>query len=155
MSIDDSIGYELRADGRPIGIFRSLEQAQRVAMDHLDAGREVEITSLPGPAPSSIWTFDHARGAWNEGRPYSGERKAAHTGVASVLADCDSAHAFLDIAQAASDRADFHRNVALAERALAAVNYFLAQLKADVPRREELVAARDQLNARIDELRRG
>ena len=155
MSIDDSVGYELRADGRPIGIFRSLEQAKRIAVDHVDAGREVEITSLSGAATSSIWTYDHARGAWNEGRPYSGERKAAHTGVASVLADCDSAHAFLDIAQAAGDRASFNRNVALAERALAAMNYFLAQLKVGVPRRDELLAARDRLKARIDALRRG
>jgi hypothetical protein len=157
MSIDDSIGYELRADGRPIGIFRSLEQAQRVAVDHLDAGREVEITSLAGPAPSSIWTYDHARGAWNEARPYSRDPVGAQTGVgvASVLADCDSAHAFLDIAQASSNRADFHRNVALAERALAAVNYFLAQLKVGAPRRDELLAARDRLKARIEGLRRG
>ncbi len=157
MSMDDSVGYELRADGRPVGIFRSLEQAKRIAVDHVDAGREVEITSLSGAATSSIWTYDHARGAWNEPRPYRQGQASDPTGVgvASVLADCDSAHAFLDIAQAAGDRASFDRNVALAERALAAVNYFLAQLKVGVPRRDELLAARDRLKARIDAFRRG
>jgi hypothetical protein len=154
MSIDDSVGYELRAGGRPIGIFRSLDQAKAIAVDHLDAGREVEIRSLPGPAPGTIWTYDHARGTWNEGQSDRRE-KAARTGVASILADCDSAHAFLDIAQASSDQAGFDRNVALAARALAAVNYFLGQLSsADVPAHAELRAARDKLRARIEAMRR-
>jgi hypothetical protein len=154
MSSDDSVGYDLRADGRPIGIFRSLDQAKRIAADHIDAGREVAITSVSGPAPSMIWTYDHARGTWNEGRSYGGLRKGAKPGVASILADCDSAHAFLDIAQAASDQDDFDRNVALAQRALAAVNYFLGQVNAGEPLLDEVVAARDKLKARIDGLRR-
>jgi hypothetical protein len=154
MSSDDPVGYELRADGRPIGIFRSLEQAKRIAADPIDAGRDVEITSLSGPAPGMIWRYDHARAGWDEGRPRSALRKAAHTGTASVLADCDSAHAFLDIAQAAADQGSFDRNLALAQRALAAVNYFLGQLQLDAPLRDELVIARDKLQARIETMRR-
>ena len=81
-------------------------------------------------------------------------RKAAHTGVASILGDCDSAHAFLDIAQAAADQGSFDRNLALAQRALAAVDYFLGQLNVDAPLREEVVAARDKLRTRIEAMRR-
>ncbi|MPZ43115.1 MAG: hypothetical protein GEV05_06895 [Betaproteobacteria bacterium] len=154
MSIDDPVGYELRADGRPIGIFRSLDQAQRIAADHIDAGRDVEIRSLSASVPGMSWRYDHARAAWDEGRPRSELQKAAHTGTASILADCDSAHAFLDIAQAAADQGSFDRNLALAQRALAAVDYFLGQLNVDAPLRDEVVAARDKLRTRIEGMRR-
>jgi hypothetical protein len=154
MSSDEPVGYELRADGRPLGLFRSLEQAKRIAADPIDAGRDVEIRSLSGAGPGNVWRYDHARAAWDDGRPSSESRKTAHAGSASILADCDSAHAFLDIAQAAVDQGSFDRNLSLAQRALAAVNYFLGQLDTQAPLRGEIVAARDKLQARIEAMRR-
>jgi hypothetical protein len=109
---------------------------------------------LSGAVPATVWRYDHARAAWEEGRPSSEPRTTAHPGSASILADCDSAHAFLDIAQAAADQGSFDRNLALAQRALAAVNYFLGQLDDRALLRAEIVAARDKLEARIQAMRR-
>ena len=61
--------FELRANGGVLGIFNSLEDAQRSGRPNGEKGEEVLITSLTGVIPSVHWYFDTDKSTWIEGLP--------------------------------------------------------------------------------------
>ena len=74
---------------------------------------------------------------------------AKRAGIEFLLADIESAHAFLDVADSNASAESVQRNLAHARRALASVQYFLQHLD-DADLLNEVQAARDKLQKRVD-----
>jgi hypothetical protein len=75
---------------------------------------------------------------------------AKRAGIEFLLADIESAHAFLDVADSNASAESVQRNLAHARRALASVQYFLQHLEGDADLLNEVQAARDKLQKRVD-----
>ena len=78
--------------------------------------------------------------------------KAQQTGMEFLLADAESAHAFLDVAERYTRPEAIERNVTQARKALASISYFLAQAHGDEPMIEKARAARNRLQERLNSM---
>jgi hypothetical protein len=60
------MGYIVYVDGDATKVGRSLEEAKRLAEEHMVNKQPLRIESAVAPAPSQIWNYDYEIRAWVE-----------------------------------------------------------------------------------------
>jgi hypothetical protein len=81
-------------------------------------------------------------------------KEAQQTGMEVLLADAESAHAFLDVAASSTQPEAIERNIAQARKALATISHFLGCARGDEPMIDQARTARDRLQDRLAALSR-
>ena len=62
------MGYIVYVNGNATKVGRSLEEAKRLAEEHMVNRQPLRIESAVAPAPGQVWNYDYQIRAWVEGK---------------------------------------------------------------------------------------